>query len=80
MLCEINILSLSQALEKRLQKERAITQELHKQLVEREEDLETLSKSVQQVGPDLTVYRTSLSKCAFTLHQFCASFWFSLRL
>ncbi|XP_053098190.1 centrosomal protein of 85 kDa-like isoform X2 [Pangasianodon hypophthalmus] len=32
----------------RLQKERAITQELHKQLVEREEDLETLSKSVQQ--------------------------------
>ncbi|KAK2864297.1 hypothetical protein Q7C36_003451 [Tachysurus vachellii] len=36
------------ALEKRLQKERAITQELHKQLIEREEDLKMLSKSVQQ--------------------------------
>ncbi|XP_060772400.1 centrosomal protein of 85 kDa-like isoform X2 [Neoarius graeffei] len=35
-------------LEKRLQKESAITQELHKQLAEREEDLEMLSKSVQQ--------------------------------
>ncbi|XP_017311484.2 centrosomal protein of 85 kDa-like isoform X1 [Ictalurus punctatus] len=36
------------ALEKKLQKERAITQELHQQLVEREEDLKTLSKSVHQ--------------------------------
>ncbi|KAL6486588.1 hypothetical protein MHYP_G00059800 [Metynnis hypsauchen] len=36
------------ALEKRLQKERGITQELHKQLAEREEELETLSKSVHQ--------------------------------
>ncbi|KAM9435660.1 centrosomal protein of 85 kDa-like isoform 2-T2 [Clarias gariepinus] len=36
------------AVEKRLQKEKAITQELHKQLEEREEDLKTLSKSVQQ--------------------------------
>lgn len=75
-MCSVKLISslfLSQALEKRLQQERAITQELHKQLVEREEDLETLSKSVQQVqqGPDLTVYRTSLSKRAFTLHQFC---------
>ncbi|XP_017548010.1 centrosomal protein of 85 kDa-like isoform X2 [Pygocentrus nattereri] len=36
------------ALEKRLQKERGITQELHKQLAEREEELEILSKSVHQ--------------------------------
>ncbi|XP_036437978.1 centrosomal protein of 85 kDa-like isoform X1 [Colossoma macropomum] len=36
------------ALEKKLQKERGITQELHKQLAEREEELETLSKSVYQ--------------------------------
>lgn len=42
-------LSLAQGLEKRLQKESAITQELHKQLAEREDDLEVLSKSVQQV-------------------------------
>ncbi|KAI4895690.1 hypothetical protein NFI96_024782 [Prochilodus magdalenae] len=36
------------ALEKRLQKERGITQELRKQLAQREEDLQTLSKSVPQ--------------------------------
>lgn len=49
-----SLYSLSQALEKKLQKERAITQELHKQLIEREEDLQMLSKSVQQVqhSPD----------------------------
>ncbi|XP_077103201.1 centrosomal protein of 85 kDa-like isoform X2 [Siphateles boraxobius] len=38
------------ALEKRLQRERAITQELRKQLLEREEELETLSTTLQQSG------------------------------
>lgn len=38
-----------QALEKKLQRERGITQELRKQLLEREEELETLSKTLQQV-------------------------------
>uniref|UniRef100_A0A8C1G969 Centrosomal protein 85, like n=1 Tax=Cyprinus carpio TaxID=7962 RepID=A0A8C1G969_CYPCA len=36
------------ALEKKLQRERGITQELRKQLLEREEELETLSKTLQQ--------------------------------
>uniref|UniRef100_A0A8C1XYG0 Centrosomal protein 85, like n=1 Tax=Cyprinus carpio TaxID=7962 RepID=A0A8C1XYG0_CYPCA len=35
-------------LEKKLQRERGITQELRKQLLEREEELETLSKTLQQ--------------------------------
>lgn len=38
-----------QALEKKLQRERGITQELRKQLLEREEELETLSTTLQQV-------------------------------
>uniref|UniRef100_A0A8C1H1J0 Centrosomal protein 85 like n=1 Tax=Cyprinus carpio carpio TaxID=630221 RepID=A0A8C1H1J0_CYPCA len=38
----------SLALEKKLQRERGITQELRKQLLEREEELETLSKTLQQ--------------------------------
>lgn len=41
--------SFLQALEKKLQRERGITQELRKQLLEREEELETLSKTLQQV-------------------------------
>ncbi|XP_043076328.1 centrosomal protein of 85 kDa-like isoform X2 [Puntigrus tetrazona] len=36
------------ALEKKLQRERGITQELRKQILEREEELETLSKTLQQ--------------------------------
>lgn len=36
------------ALENKLQRERGITQELRKQLLEREEELETLSKTLQQ--------------------------------
>uniref|UniRef100_A0A673J7I4 Centrosomal protein 85, like n=1 Tax=Sinocyclocheilus rhinocerous TaxID=307959 RepID=A0A673J7I4_9TELE len=36
------------ALEKKLQRERGITQELRKQLLEHEEELETLSKTLQQ--------------------------------
>uniref|UniRef100_A0A672Q3F2 Centrosomal protein 85 like n=1 Tax=Sinocyclocheilus grahami TaxID=75366 RepID=A0A672Q3F2_SINGR len=40
--------SFLQALEKKLQRERGITQELRKQLLEREEELETLSKTLQQ--------------------------------
>uniref|UniRef100_A0A673MRF7 Centrosomal protein of 85 kDa-like n=1 Tax=Sinocyclocheilus rhinocerous TaxID=307959 RepID=A0A673MRF7_9TELE len=40
--------SFLQALEKKLQRERGITQELRKQLLEREEELETLSKTCQQ--------------------------------
>ncbi|KAG1924602.1 centrosomal protein of 85 kDa-like [Pimephales promelas] len=38
------------ALEKKLQRERGITQELRKQLLEREEELETLSTTLQQNG------------------------------
>uniref|UniRef100_A0A8C2HB99 Centrosomal protein 85, like n=1 Tax=Cyprinus carpio TaxID=7962 RepID=A0A8C2HB99_CYPCA len=40
--------SFLQTLEKKLQRERGITQELRKQLLEREEELETLSKTLQQ--------------------------------
>ncbi|XP_016151276.1 centrosomal protein of 85 kDa-like isoform X4 [Sinocyclocheilus grahami] len=46
---QIDKLSLEMsALEKKLQRERGITQELRKQLLEREEELETLSKTLQQ--------------------------------
>ncbi|XP_051511109.1 centrosomal protein of 85 kDa-like isoform X1 [Myxocyprinus asiaticus] len=46
---QIDKLSLElSALEKRLQRERGITQELRKQLLEREEELETLSTTLQQ--------------------------------
>lgn len=41
--------SFLQALEKKLQRERGITQELRKQLLEHDEELEILSKTLQQV-------------------------------
>ncbi|KAI5615075.1 centrosomal protein of 85 kDa-like isoform X1, partial [Silurus asotus] len=69
------------ALEKKLQKEKAITQELHKQLVEREEDLETLSKSSHQkqhqhVDNGTTAQEASsllkeMSQCLLDLKALC---------
>ncbi|KAK3542199.1 hypothetical protein QTP86_018491 [Hemibagrus guttatus] len=57
------------ALEKRLQKERAITQELHKQLVEREEDLETLSKHAQQKQQQHVENDTGLEEASSLLKE-----------